>query len=506
MPNAALACEDVVCDFCGSKRRVPGTLWLGRFCFVRSKKWPNCAAHQTKKSRKGHPRRFLSWLLPRRGFLPRHDAARLGDHDARASRRGALRAVSRPRRALVRRRARHLGDLLGASRPRLSEARRSLRARSSRLDPRRPPPPPPPRARVSLRHGGVRGGAPRRGRARAPPRPPRRAPGGLPPTLRRDGGARARPDVALRRVGRAAESNGGEFSTRTHATVPPFPRSARVAPRRCSVRDGPPRRRRRRVRRVRLRARLPQIPTRRRRRRVRRRRERHETSNPRATRVAPRVSRPHRSRSRAKRRRRRRRAPSHPRVPPRGFRRRRAAQLCAEGGVRDRTDSRARERASPQLSRTSPHRTRTRRLSLPVSSRHRRHRRRRVRHRGRFAIPRLPRVPGVASVPSMSRFGPVRQRRVFGVSARARFSAPRNARGSRGGGVGRDASNRVGRRVGDVDGAGDAGRARDADVVARVAARTRAVREETGANGQGGDAAEGRRRARGKEGTVARVI
>ena len=84
MPNAALACEDVVCDFCGSKRRVPGTLWLGRFCFVRSKKWPNCAAHQTKKSRKGHPRRFLSWLLPRRGFLPRHDAARLGDHDARA--------------------------------------------------------------------------------------------------------------------------------------------------------------------------------------------------------------------------------------------------------------------------------------------------------------------------------------------------------------------------------------------------------------------------------------
>ena len=262
MPNAALACEDVVCDFCGSKRRVPGTLWLGRFCFVRSKKWPNCAAHQTKKSRKGHPRRFLSWLLPRRGFLPRHDAARLGDHDARASRRGALRAVSRPRRALVRRRARHLGDLLGASRPRLSEARRSLRARSSRLDPRRPPPPPPPRARVSLRHGGVRGGAPRRGRARAPPRPPRRAPGGLPPTLRRDGGARARPDVALRRVGRAAESNGGEFSTRTHATVPPFPRSARVAPRRCSVRDVPPRRRRRRVRRVRLRARLPQIPTR----------------------------------------------------------------------------------------------------------------------------------------------------------------------------------------------------------------------------------------------------
>ena len=92
------------------------------------------------------------------------------------------------------------------------------------------------------------------------------------------------------------------------------------------------------------------------------------------------------------------------------------------------------------------------------------------------------------------------------VSARARFRAPRNARGSRGGGVGRDASNRVGRRVGDVDGAGDAGRARDADVVARVAARTRAVREETGANGQGGDAAEGRRRARGKEGTVARVI
>ena len=184
-----------------------------------------------------------------------------------------------------------------------------------------------------------------------------------------------------------------------------------------------------------------------------------------------------------------------------------ARHSCAPraGYATEPTAARANAR-SPQLSRTSPHRTRTRRLSLPVSSRHRRHRRRRVRHRGRFAIPRLPRVPGVASVPSMSRFGPVRQRRVFGVSARARFSAPRNARGSRGGGVGRDASNRVGRRVGDVDGAGDAGRARDADVVARVAARTRAVREETGANGQGGDAAEGRRRARGKEGTVARVI
>ena len=248
--------------FVGRKDAYPVRYGWGAFVSSDPKSGPTVPPTRRKKSRKGHPRRFLSWLLPRRGFLPRHDAARLGDHDARASRRGALRAVSRPRRALVRRRARHLGDLLGASRPRLSEARRSLRARSSRLDPRRPPPPPPPRARVSLRHGGVRGGAPRRGRARAPPRPPRRAPGGLPPTLRRDGGARARPDVALRRVGRAAESNGGEFSTRTHATVPPFPRSARVAPRRCSVRDGPPRRRRRRVRRVRLRARLPQIPTR----------------------------------------------------------------------------------------------------------------------------------------------------------------------------------------------------------------------------------------------------